>query len=179
MADQAKGREPAVTFTRQAAERIVRAVRTVERGDGSGGGSWYGYRSDDGEALKLAKTKEAWDKDSEAEVELYSGEPGSETAVEGDRGKVKAWNRFCDVAADKWVVIGLVDGEWHLVAPEPVETDVVFDVVLDATGLRFKRKTVWVVGKRETDPSDVSIPIEDCAAPAPDPAPDPPPDPPA
>lgn len=64
----------------------------------------------------LAKTSSTWTKGTSATVQIYSGTPGSETAVSGLT--VTAWNKFANVQSGKWVMLGYANGSWYLIAAE-------------------------------------------------------------
>ena len=111
-----------VDFTRGAAERIAAVVRQVEGGDrdespltfrkvDSGGGG--------GGALKLGKVTAAWNKNSLQSVLIYSGGTALAETVSSPSVTIEsAVNKFVDVAANKWVMIGRANGRWYLVSAE-------------------------------------------------------------
>jgi hypothetical protein len=63
----------------------------------------------------LCKTSGAWTKGTSATLTIYAGTPGSETSTSDSVG---AYNKFSDVAADKWVMVGRANGGWYLIAAE-------------------------------------------------------------
>lgn len=66
--------------------------------------------------VRLGKTTVAHDKGETEEVAIYSGETkGEETDTEETED---AYNRFADLATDKWVILMHVDGGWELIAGE-------------------------------------------------------------
>jgi hypothetical protein len=104
-----------VSFTRDAAKQIADAVRIVQSG---------ARRQDkrrtrpnaQASAHYLSKTTGAWTKGTSATLTIYAGDAGSETAQSGQT--VVAVNKFSDVAADKWVMLGRASGAWYLIAAE-------------------------------------------------------------
>lgn len=105
-----------IGFTEEGARRIVRAVRRVERGDdGGGGGDWYPYRGDDCEGV-LCKTTSAWAKGASATLQIWAGQPGSET----DTGAtLVAYNRFAAIASGRWCTVLLHrHGHYYVIAAE-------------------------------------------------------------
>jgi hypothetical protein len=107
-----------VLLTADAARRIAAATRKVE---GTGAdvppGEWYPYVPDDPGGVKLCKTTAAWAKGTAADLDEYTGTPGSETA-DTPPVKVKAWNKFASVQAGKWVTVTQINGHWYLTAAE-------------------------------------------------------------
>lgn len=63
----------------------------------------------------LGKTSEAWDKGDAAEITLWAGEMGSE---EETSDVIRAWNKFADIEADRFVMLGRVGNQWYLIAAE-------------------------------------------------------------
>jgi hypothetical protein len=153
-------RSPGVVFTKQAADRIASAVRTVERGGGQTGAGHWGYRGDDSDSLKLSKTTAAWSKNSTASLTEYTGTAGSETAVTGGT-PITAYNKFANVGPDKWVIIGYIDGDWYLVGAEPTQVTVITSATLTGTSLTFATAQVQVFGPGSGN-SSIVIPTENC-----------------
>jgi hypothetical protein len=110
-------RSPGVVFTKQAADRIASAVRTVERGSGTVGAGHWGYRADEGDFFKLGRTNSSWGKGASKTITIYSGTPLSETPVTPTE-TVTAYNKFADISANRWVMLGQLNGNWYVIAAE-------------------------------------------------------------
>lgn len=63
----------------------------------------------------LGKTSAAWNKGQSAQITLWAGQMGSEQMTSD---VVLAWNKFADVAADRFVMLGRVGNQWYLIAAE-------------------------------------------------------------
>jgi hypothetical protein len=151
-----------VLLTADAAQRMAAATRKVERmGADVPGDSWYPYVPDEAEGLKLCKTAATWAKDTTADLDEYTGTPGSEKAATPPV-KVKAWNKLGAVDSGKWVLVGQVGGEWYLLATEPKEVEVITGVSLGSSGLTFTKKTLLVYGTKTPDPASVVISTQAC-----------------
>jgi hypothetical protein len=107
-------RSPGVVFTKQAADRIASAVRSVERGGGTVGAGHWGYRADESDGLKLSKTNAAWLRGSKQTLTIYDGNPGSETAQAGQT--VDAWNYVADLPSGVWVLVGYCNASYYLLS---------------------------------------------------------------
>ena len=112
-----------VDFTRGAAERIANVVRLVEQGDRDGTALRFGKVVDahapGGSALKLGKVTAAWNKNSLRHVVVYSGGTAlSETAATPPVTLENCVNKFADVQADRWVIVGKTSGRWYLISAE-------------------------------------------------------------
>jgi len=152
----------AVLFGKSAAERIAAATKKVERTAFQRGIiEDYPVPGDDPSAIKLCKTTATWAKDTTADLDEYTGTPGSEK-VAAPPVKVKAWNKFGEVATGKWVLVGQVDGEWYLLSTEPKEVEVITGVSLGSSGLTFTKKTLLVYGTKTPDPASVVISTQAC-----------------
>lgn len=111
-----------VDFTRGAAERIARAVRTVEQGDRSQSGPryprvWEGGGG--GNPVRLGKTTAGWAIGTCATVTLWEQvvegqcQPGQTSPVATIENVV---NLSMDVPSGSWVEIGKgADGRWYLI----------------------------------------------------------------
>lgn len=108
-----------VTFTDDAAQRIVAATRAYERGDRSQSPIKFRPGADDGEPVRLGKTTTAWTKGTTATIDLYeTGDPPNET-LSGELADCV--NKFADVDADAWVMVAQArNGWWYLIAAECV-----------------------------------------------------------
>ena len=149
-------------ITAEAFQRMAAATRKVERvGVDVPTDGWYPYVADDPGGIKLCKTTAAWAKDTSADVDEYTGTPGSEK-VATPPVKVKAWNKFGEVATGKWVLLGQVGGEWYLLSTEPKEVEVITGVSLGSSGLTFTKKTLLVYGTKTPDPASVVISTQAC-----------------
>ena len=151
-----------VLLTAEAAQRMAAATRKVERmGADVPPDEWYPYIPDDPGGIKLCKTTATWAKDTSADLNEYTGTPGSEK-VATPPVKVKAWNKLGAVDSGKWVLVGQVGAEWYLLATEPKEVDVITGVSLGSSGLTFTRKTLLVYGTKTPAPADTVISTQAC-----------------
>ena len=107
-----------VTFTRQAAERIARAVRKVEAGDRNCAGLSFRRPAISGKssAVRLCKTTEAWLRNTEATLEIWeNGDPPDEQPTGDPIKTLVAYNKSYHVAACVWVIVGKgKNGKWYL-----------------------------------------------------------------
>ena len=104
----------AVGFTKSAADRIGRVVRTVE-GAGTTGATWWDYRADDSIGMQLGKTAAAWNKGAIATVDIYTGKPGTEIKTDTQANCV---NKFADIASGKWVMLAALNGGLYVISAE-------------------------------------------------------------
>lgn len=110
-----------VTFTRQAAERIARAVRKIEAGDRDCVGLTFSRPIDGGKSpVRLCKTTQAWARNTQATLEVWeSGDAPDEQPSIGQSSNIKtliAYNKSYNVAACVWVLVAKgQNGEWYLV----------------------------------------------------------------
>jgi hypothetical protein len=80
----------------------------MRRGGGGGGGQ-----------MKLGKVTAAWNKNSLKNVVVYSdGPPLGETTATPPEVIPSCVNKFIDVRAGRWVMIGKVNGRWYLISAE-------------------------------------------------------------
>lgn len=117
-AGQAAGKS-FVSFSRGAAQRIAKVVRTVEAGDRSQPGVAFDHPMPSTSfALKLGKTTASWTKGTLATIALYgTGTPPSETSSSATLSNCV--NKFATVASGKWVMLGKAsNGSWYLIAAE-------------------------------------------------------------
>jgi hypothetical protein len=151
-----------VLLTADAARRIAAATRKVEGvGVDVPPDEWYPYVPDEVDGLKLCKTTAAWAKDTSADLDEYTGKPGSEKAATPPV-RVKAWNKFGEVATGTWVLVGQVGAEWYLLATEPKEVEVITGVSLGSSGLTFTKKKILVYGTKTPAPTDTVISTQAC-----------------
>jgi hypothetical protein len=103
-------RSPGVVFTKQAADRIASAVRTVERGGGIGGAGHWGYRADEVDPIKRGTFTAPWNKGATVTVR----DP-TDSAV-----TYQVKNYFANVTGTgaKSCAIARVGDEWILIAAE-------------------------------------------------------------
>lgn len=148
-------------FTAKDAKRIASAVLFNERRPRKQRPVSYDGARPPSQPLKLSKTTATWAKNTTASLTEYTGTAGSETAVTGG-ATISAYNRLGDVASGKWVIIGLIDGDWYLVAVETTEAEVITGVTLGSTGLVFTKKTLLVYGVKSPDPSSTTITTTVC-----------------
>lgn len=107
----------AVGFTRDAASRIVQAVRTVE-GIPKTGAGWHPYRADDA-GIVLGKTTAAWSKGTTATIEVYNkGTLGSELRDTPIKTLTGCINKFGDIATGRWVMLASLNGGWYVISAE-------------------------------------------------------------
>jgi hypothetical protein len=117
-AGQAAGKS-FVSFSRPAAQRIAKAVRTVEAGDRNQPGLTFDHPMPSMSfALKLGKTTASWTKGTLATIALYgAGTPPSETTSSATLANCV--NKFATVASGKWVMLGkAANGSWYLISAE-------------------------------------------------------------
>lgn len=110
-----------VDFTRAAAERIANVVRVVEGTIDEASPLRFGKVVDTpgGSSLKLGKVTAAWNKNSLRHVVVYSGGTAlSETSATPPVTLENCVNKFADVQADRWVMVGRTNGRWYLVSAE-------------------------------------------------------------
>ena len=101
-------------FTKSAADRIGRVVRTVE-GAGTTGATWWDYRAYDATGMQLGKTTAAWSKGAKATVDIYTGTPGTEIKTGTQANCV---NKFAGIASGKWVMLAGLNGGWYVISAE-------------------------------------------------------------
>ena len=104
-----------VGASRETWGRISRAVRGVENGgrDAKIGSPHQG--SDDADAV-LCKTTAAWAKGSTATLQIWTGEPGSETNT---GVTLSAYNRYAAIATGKFCTVMLHrHGYYYVIAAE-------------------------------------------------------------
>lgn len=107
-----------VSFDLASAQRIYRAVRTVEMGNRDQQPLRFRtvLETPPSKSMRLGKTSVEWLKDSTQNIVIYSGPTLSETATTLTVQGVA--NKFADVEADKWVMISRANGAWYLIAAE-------------------------------------------------------------
>jgi hypothetical protein len=72
-----------------------------------------------GGGMKLGKVTSAWNKNSLRNVVVYSeGPPLGETTASPTEVIQSCVNKFIDVQAGRWVMIGNVNGRWYLISAE-------------------------------------------------------------
>lgn len=72
-----------------------------------------------GGGLKLGKVTAAWNKNSLRDVVVYSeGNALSEATASPADVLTGVVNKFADVAANKWVMVGKTNGRWYLISAE-------------------------------------------------------------
>jgi len=62
--------------------------------------------------LRLSKTTSEWKKDKSQTLTIWSGDPPYEEPEAGNT--VVAWNKWEDIAANEWVLIGAANGTWYV-----------------------------------------------------------------
>ena len=101
--------------SRETWARIARSVRGSENGgrDNTIGAPHQG--SDDADAV-LCKTTAAWSKGSSATLQVWSGQPGSETNT---GVTLSAYNRYAAIASGKFCTVMLHrHGYYYVIAAE-------------------------------------------------------------
>jgi hypothetical protein len=63
----------------------------------------------------LGKTSSTWTKGTAQNIPVWAGDLGTEAATSD---VLRAWNKFADVAANKWVMLARVGQLWYLIAAE-------------------------------------------------------------
>ncbi len=105
-----------VGASRETWGRISRAVRGVENSGRGGSAPPADYGSGDDSDAVLCKTTAAWAKGSSATLQIWAGEPGSETNT---GVTLTAYNRFAAIASGKWCSVMLHrHGYYYLIAAE-------------------------------------------------------------
>lgn len=106
-----------VTFTEDAARRVVAATRAYERGNRDMPPVKFRTAHDEGEPVRLGKTTAAWNKGTLATIDLYeSGSPLTE-ALSGELADCV--NKFADIASGKWVMVArATNGSWYVISAE-------------------------------------------------------------
>lgn len=109
--DGKAARTERVTFTRPAAERIAKVVRTVEAGDRNGAALRFGTRvAASGGKLQLATFTGAWSASEMKTVTLV----GSTNTV----SVAQALGQIADIGCERRIVFGSASGTQHAVAIE-------------------------------------------------------------
>ena len=143
-----------VSFTRGAADRIAKVVRTVERGDTSAEGLRFGRPSggEGAKAIRICTFDGAWGINSSKTVTFEN--------VTTTPNTVSAVNRLFtigDACEPQVAYIGKIQSDWHLLNVQHHETAVIVNVTLTTAALEFARRRVWVPYPGET--ATLSIPI--------------------
>jgi hypothetical protein len=112
-------------FTKQAAARVAKATRAVERMGGSSGGGWHPYRGGDEEPGRVAKATKDWPPGTCQTVEVWEkGKdcvPVKTDPVEEIKDVV---NLLFDIKAESWLLlIQAATGKWYVVAVGHPDTD--------------------------------------------------------
>lgn len=109
------GGSKAAAFDGETARRVLRATRAIEGGSPSIGGARVTSSGDDSDAV-LCKTTAAWAKGSSATLQIWAGQPGSETNT---GCTLTAYNRYAAIASGKWCTVMLHrHGYYYVVAAE-------------------------------------------------------------
>jgi hypothetical protein len=154
-----------VTFTRGAADRIARVVRSVEAGDRDQGGVEFGYRAApaSSKTFRVATFSGAWAKNSSKVVTFAYQSTTPNTASASNL----LWSSAGATASTTTCVIGRDGTAWYLIAPEvDAPSSRAFTVVTDATlttsGILLTRLSVQVACVTATA-SSVVIPVTECS----------------
>jgi hypothetical protein len=128
-----------VVFTRPAAERIAKVVRSVEGGDRDQAGITYG--SDSAYAPKVFRVctfTGAWAIDTAKTVTFRN--------VTSTPNTVSAYNLFCDLPnyGQRACSVAKAGTAWYLVASQFTSVDVVVGATLGTAGLTFTRSLLRV-----------------------------------
>lgn len=109
------GASKGTVFDGETARRVLRAVRSVEGGGLNTGGPRATSAGDDADAV-LCKTTAAWAKGSSATLQIWAGQPGSETNT---GVTLTAYNRYAAIASGKWCTVMLHrHGYYYVIAAE-------------------------------------------------------------
>jgi hypothetical protein len=113
-----------VDFTRGAAERIAAVVRQVEGGDRDGAPLRFARPVDTsvgggGTSLRLGRVTAAWSKNTLASVVVYdAGDPLEEEFSAPPLIIESCVNKFADVEAGAFVMLGVAHGRHYMIAAE-------------------------------------------------------------
>lgn len=125
-----KNRSQRVAFNRRDADRIARAVRTVEQGDRKGtpltfGRVGRGISVPAGDVFRTARFTGSWSVDSTSTIEFTNATFTPQTAT--------AINLFCGIAGGDVGVAKDIEDVWHLISWEMQEvcTTRVIDIELE------------------------------------------------
>jgi hypothetical protein len=109
------GGSKGTAFDPETARRVLRATRSFEGGVPPVGGARVTSAGDDADAV-LCKTTAAWAKGSSATLQIWAGEPGSETNT---GVTLTAHNRYAAIATGKFCTVMLHrHGYYYVVAAE-------------------------------------------------------------
>lgn len=163
--DGSSAKTERVTFTRPAAERIAKVVRKVEQGDRGSNGLRFLSRSGGGGAspktFRICTYTGEWSINSSKTV-TFKNQTATPNTVSATNlffniGTVtNSEARDCAIAKDgtAWYLVQVKQGDVE-------ELDVVYNVKIDGTGLKFERKRVVLTVAGTAD--DVVIPLINCA----------------
>ena len=134
----------AVTFTRPAAERIARVVRTVERSGRDTKGPVSNLVIESGRAIKLCTFTGQWLIQDTKSVRFASDTNVTASVINllfsvGD--SCTAQNAYVSLVADPAQPAGV---NYHLVNVQHFETPIVTDIALGTAAIEFTRKLVWL-----------------------------------
>lgn len=109
------GGSKGTAFDGETARRVLRATRVIEGGSPPIGGARVTSAGDDADAV-LCKTTAAWAKGSSATLQIWAGQPGSETNT---GATLTAYNRYAAIATGKWCTVMLHrHGYYYVIAAE-------------------------------------------------------------
>ena len=109
------GGSKGTAFDGETARRVLRATRAIEGGSPPTGGARVTSAGDDSDAV-LCKTTAAWSKGSSATLQIWAGQPGSETNT---GVTLTAYNRYAAIATGKFCTVMLHrHGYYYVVAAE-------------------------------------------------------------
>ena len=109
------GGSKGTAFDGETARRVLRATRAIEGGSPSISGARVTSAGDDADAV-LCKTTAAWAKGTSATLQIWAGEPGSETNT---GVTLTAFNRYAAIATAKFCTVMLHrHGYYYVVAAE-------------------------------------------------------------
>ena len=104
-----------LSTNREGWARIFGAVRAIENGGRGGSAGMPTSAGDDSDAV-LCKTTSAWAKGSTATLQIWAGQPGSETNT---GVTLTAYNRYAAIATGKWCTVMLHrHGYYYVIAAE-------------------------------------------------------------
>ena len=143
-----------VVFLRPDAERIARAVRTVENGDRDESPLSFGRVVESGRRviLRVCTFSGSWGINSSKTLTFEN--------VTTTPNTVSAVNRLFtigDACETQVCYIGRIGPDWHLLNVQHHETAVIVNVTLTTAALEFTRRLMWVPYPGET--ATLSIPL--------------------
>jgi hypothetical protein len=145
-----------VRFTKASADRVAKAVRTVELGSRDSQGLHYdkalGGGGGGGKVLRVCTFAGAWNINESKTLTFQN--------VTTTPNTVSAINQLFtigDACETQVAYIGKIQSDWHLLNVQHHETAVIVNVTLTTAALEFTRRLMWVPYPGET--ATLSIPL--------------------